>query len=267
MLKTIYLVIGVVLALGIFGLVLHNNDRRAVEESILLVINADASTLSNVEQSHAKARSKALSIRFRDMRSRALAEIEGIYQERKAILKQAEQLKREALALMGRQHGDLWGLRDSRLRAEEIASRIRIGREAAEVRALVAKTFKDQSEFIAAEERRRAEEEVRRLEAERRAQEEQRRAAEAAAETERQRIAAAQYAQQQQQTRRVVVEYSYICDCTCCGIVFNNPKRYRVTAISTSEAALTAYEYYGKGSEHNRYCLFGSCPDCTCRID
>lgn len=279
MLKSIYVTIGVVIALGLGGLVLYNNDKQIAEESILLALNANASTLARVEQSYAEARSKALSIRFSDLRNRALSEIERIHQGQTTLLKQTEQLRREALALMSQQHRDSWSLRDSRLKAEEIASRIRIEKEATEVRAIVAKAFKEQSEFILAEERRRAEEEerrrraeeeARRLEAERRIREEQRRTAEAAAEAQRQRIAAAQYEQQlrqQEQSRTVRIEYSYICQCECCGIAFRNQRAYRVTATSTSEAESIAYDYYGKGARHNRYCVFGSCPDCTCTID
>jgi len=279
MLKAVYIVLGVVVVLGIVGLVLFNNDQGTAEKSILIVVNADASTLSSVELSYEKARSKALSIRFSGLRNRALAEIERVYRDRKSMFEQAEKLKKEALSLMGRQHRDVWSLRDSRLKAEEIAGRIRLEGEAGEVRALVAKNFEEQSEFIAAEERRRAEEEerrrraeeeARRLEAEKQVQEERRRAAEAAAEAQRQRITAAQYEQQvrqQEQARRVVIEYSYVCECNCCGIFFTGTERFSVNATSTSAAESKAYEYYGKGEAHNRYCVFGSCPDCSCRID
>lgn len=75
--------------------------------------------------------------------------------------------------------------------------------------------------------------------------------------------------QAQEASRRVVIEYSYTCECSCGQKFLAFPaelKRFSVTAPSEDEAETKAYDYYGKGPAYsrNKTVSLGNCPWCYC---
>jgi hypothetical protein len=109
------------------------------------------------------------------------------------------------------------------------------------------------------EDARLAEQELRRREEEARLQAEQ---ARLRAEEERLR-------RERQAPTRLVVEYTYSCECSCGQSFLALPKevrRYTITAASAREAEAKAYDRYGKGpaSSKNDTVILGNCPECDC---
>lgn len=198
--KVAYAVVFVVACLCVYFYLLKKHDSERADDAIQKFVSAIASDRYSLERGYSNAKIKAAPIYSDDLRRRTLAEIGRVYEEKRKTFDEAEQLRREAIALMNRHHADVLTLRASRVQAEELARKIKISNDSAVVLETVAQMFSEQQEVLAAEEKRRAnEEEARRLEAERKVQEEQRRVAEAAAEIMRQRVAVAQAAQDRDQ--------------------------------------------------------------------
>jgi len=69
--------------------------------------------------------------------------------------------------------------------------------------------------------------------------------------------------------RRLIVEYTYTCECECGQNMLSFPKEkqlFTVTAASKDEAEAKAYDIYGKGPAYskNRTVSLGNCPWCYC---
>lgn len=219
----IYILLFCVLGVGVLQLLSYNSDRQASEAALLQITGANMVDRDSLEQSFIRAKAKALSIRSDELRDRTLAEVTRVFLGSKKKFDDADELKKEAMALMLHAQDEMPSLNEARAKAEELLNKIRVPREATALRTGLDEIFERRQkaieERIAAEERRRAEEELaRQLEADRLAQEERVQAAERerevererAAEAERQRLAAAYARQQPVETK----------DC-CCKMKFD----------------------------------------------
>ncbi len=136
-------------------------DQELVGDAAAL-IHSHFENLDQLETGYVLANAKAAAIRSEKVREQALKDIEALYSERMGILEEVDHLRRQALALMLREHVDLAALRSSRARAHELANQIVLPDVSAGLISKITELFESQEKTVA---RRVAGEVVRRVDA------------------------------------------------------------------------------------------------------
>ena len=114
----IYILLFCVLGAGVFQFLSYRSDRLASEAAVLQVTGANMVDRDILEQRFARAKAKTLSIRSAELRNRTLVEVTKIFLEGKKNFDEADELKKEAMALMLHAQGDMPSLNEARAKSD-----------------------------------------------------------------------------------------------------------------------------------------------------